>query len=414
MPTRRGWAALAAGLCLWVAARVIGSEDLHMVAVGVTALPVLAAVFVRWNRVRLALQRHLSGIRVFPGTRVVVSLTVENQGEATAPFLLVEDALSPSLGPPARVVVSGIPPGLKETVSYSLLARRRGHYVVGPASTSITDPFGLALIRVRDQAHSELVVYPEVEEIEPWRLGIRGAGAGESTVRQLYRSAAEFYTMREYVTGDDLRRIHWPSVARTGQLMIRQDESTRRSVATLFLDNRNAALGGDGSPGFERAVSVTASIGRALFRGGFAVHFATVDGPGRPVTETNLLEALAEAAPVRTAGIGEALAALRAIGRTDTSLVLVAAPPSDSEVAGISRIGSQFGRKLAVLVYRANPAELPPHPAAELHGRALASRAALQHAGWTVVVIEPDRRLIEAWDTSMRPRGLRAAGLPSS
>jgi uncharacterized protein (DUF58 family) len=414
MPTRRGWAALAAGLCLWVAGRLIGSEDLHMVAVGVTALPLLAAVFVRLNRIQLVLQRHLSGIRVFPGTRVVVSLTVENRGAATAPFLLVEDALSPELGSPARVVVSGIPAGLDQTVSYSLVARRRGKYSIGPTSTSITDPFGLAFVRVRDQARSELVVYPAVEDIEPWRLGIRGAGAGESTVRQLYRSAAEFYTMREYVTGDDLRRIHWPSVARTGQLMIRQDESTRRSVATLFLDNRSPALGGAGSPGFERAVSVTASIGRALFVGGFVVRFATVDAPGRPMTETVLLETLAAAAPARTAGMGAALAALRALGRTDTSLVLVAAPPSESEVAGIARVGSQFGRKLAVLVYPANPAELPPQTAAELHGRVIASRAALQHAGWTVVVVEPDGRLIDAWETSMRPRGLRAAGLPSS
>jgi uncharacterized protein (DUF58 family) len=351
---------------------------------------------------------------VYPGTRVAVSLTVENRGAATAPFLLVEDAISPGLGSPARVVVSGIPAGLNQTVSYSLVARRRGHYAIGPASTSITDPFGLASVRVQDEAHSDLVVYPAVEDIEPWRLGIRGEGAGESTVRQLYRSAAEFYTMREYVTGDDLRRIHWPSVARTGQLMIRQDESTRRSVATLFLDNRSPALGGDGSPGFERAVSVTASIGRALFLGGFVVRFATVDAPGRPMGETALLETLAGTAPARAAGIGDALAALRALGRTDTSLVLVAAPPSESEVAGVARVGSQFGRKLAVLVYPANAADLPPHAAAELHGRALAARAILQRSGWTVVVVEPDGRLIDAWETSIRPRGLRAAGSPSS
>src|SRR5437899_3317308 len=85
-----------------------------------------------------------------------------------------------------------------------------------------------------------------------------------SIAGRLHRSAAEFYTMREYVTGDDLRRIHWPSVARTGQLMIRQDESTRRSSALLFLDSRASALGAYGSPGFERAVSVAATLGRAL------------------------------------------------------------------------------------------------------------------------------------------------------
>jgi uncharacterized protein (DUF58 family) len=414
MPTRRGWAALAAGLCLWVGARFVGSQDLHMVAVGVAALPILAALFVRWNRVRLGIHRHLSAVRVFPGTRVVVTLTVENGGTTTVPFLLLEDELSPTLGPSARVVVSGLPAGFTQSVSYSLIARRRGRYSVGPAATSVTDPFGLARIQVQDPSHSELIVYPAVEDIEPWRLGIRGAGAGESTVRQLYRSAAEFYTMREYITGDDLRRIHWPSVARTGQLMIRQDESTRRSVATLFLDNRSVALGGSGSAGFERAVSVTASIGRALSRGGFVVHFGAVDMPETVVTETRLLERLAEATPVRTRGIGEALSTLRAAGRTDTSLVLVAAPPTEQEVAGIARISTAFGRKLGILVYPANPADLPPHSAAELHGRVLAARGALQHSGWDVVVVEPHRRLIDAWETSVRPRGLRAAGRSSS
>src|SRR5437016_9565302 len=119
---------------------------------------------------------------------------------------------------------------------------------------------------------------------------MHGAGTGESSVRHLQHSAAEFYTMREYVTGDDLRRIHWPSVARTGQLMIRQDETTRRSAATLFLDNRTLALGSVGSPGFERAVSIAATMGRGLLRAGFSVRLSTVDTAPEPMGEETLLE----------------------------------------------------------------------------------------------------------------------------
>ena len=63
MPTRRGFAALAAGLGLYIAARFVGSDDLHMVAVGIVALPFLAAAFVQWNRVRLCIHRHLSTVR---------------------------------------------------------------------------------------------------------------------------------------------------------------------------------------------------------------------------------------------------------------------------------------------------------------------------------------------------------------
>src|SRR5439155_17650979 len=157
--------------------------------------------------------------------------------------------------------------------------RHRGRFTLGPLSILITDPFGLARVRMGNPSTNDLIVYPAVEDLDRWSLSMHGAGAGESSVRQLHRSAAEFYTMREYVTGDDLRRIHWPSVARTGQLMIRQDESSRRSIATVFLDNRNSALGSSGSPAFERGVSVAAIMGRLVIHAGFVTHLGSVDAP---------------------------------------------------------------------------------------------------------------------------------------
>ncbi len=414
MPTRRGWAALAAGLGLYVAARFVGSDDLHMVAVGIVALPFLTAAFVQWNRVRLGIHRHLSAVRVFPGARVNVTLTVENQGLSTTPFLLLEDTLPSSLGRSARLVVTGVPPGGKQRVSYSVVTRQRGRYTLGPLNIQITDPFGLARVRVQTASRNDLIVYPMVEELDRWALGMHGAGAGESTVRQLFRSAAEFYTMREYVTGDDLRRIHWPSVARTGHLMIRQDETTRRSIATVFLDNRSAALGASGSAAFERAVSVTATLGRVLVQAGFAVHFATVDAPAALVSEGALLETLAGAGPVRVRGTGEVLTALRETARGDTSLVFVSSPPMAGEIPALIRAGTAFGRKVAVFVYPVDPSTLPPGQAAELEGRAAAGRGSLQHAGWEVYVLSPEGRLADVWRPSRQPRRLKAAGSSSS
>ena len=67
MPTRRGWAAVAAGLTLWFGARLLGSKDLHMVAAGIIALPILAAVVVRWTHVRISVRRNLSRSGCSPG-----------------------------------------------------------------------------------------------------------------------------------------------------------------------------------------------------------------------------------------------------------------------------------------------------------------------------------------------------------
>jgi uncharacterized protein (DUF58 family) len=268
---------------------------------------------------------------------------------------------------------------------------------VGPLAIYVTDPFGLARTRIEAPTTSEVVVYPEVEDVSAGGMVTQGAGAGESAVRHLYRSTAEFYTMRQYSTGDDLRRIHWPSVARTGELMIRQDESTRRSSATVFLDTRSVALGAYGSPGFERAVSAAATMGRALHRAGFALRFGMVDARAARVTEEQLLETLSGIGPARSNSLGTSLSALRASSPAETTLVLVTAPPFPAEVAMISRVGTAFGRTLAVLVYPTSPSSMPTEAASELEARASSARASLQRAGWEVYVIAPEGRLADVW-----------------
>ncbi|HEX9234716.1 MAG TPA: DUF58 domain-containing protein, partial [Actinomycetota bacterium] len=293
MPTRRGWAAVGAGLSLWIAARIVGSSDLHMLAAGILGLPLIASLYVRFARVRLSIRRHVTPARMFAGGRSIVTLRIGNLGYRTTPFLLLEDALPPELGRPARLVAAAIPPGNDLQVSYALTGHRRGKYHLGPLKIFLSDPFGLAKGRAEATGRTELLVYPHVEELQVSHLLSQGSGSGESTARQLHRSAAEFYTMREYVTGDDLRRIHWPSVARTGHLMIRQDESTRRSTATVFLDNRSEVLGPKGSPAFERAVSAGTSLGLAFIRAGFSVVLATAESTPRSVSEDGLLEAMA-------------------------------------------------------------------------------------------------------------------------
>jgi uncharacterized protein (DUF58 family) len=213
--------------------------------------------------------------------------------------------------------------------------------------------------------------------------------------------------MREYVTGDDLRRIHWPSVARTGQLMIRQDESTRRSAAILLLDTRTNAFGEQGSSGFEAAVSAAGSLGTTLSRSGFTVRFGTTDAPATPVTEEVLLDLLAGISPSRTRTLGAALTGLRAASPADTTLAIITAPPAGAEVATLSRVGTTWGKKVAVLIYPRPLSLLQPEAAIELDGR-----ASLQRSGWTVVIAQPDGKLADAWRKTKTPK-LLAAGSAS-
>jgi uncharacterized protein (DUF58 family) len=412
MPTRRGWAAFGTGFFLWVAARVMGSPDLHMVAAGLIVLPVAALLLVRWGRIKVSVGRSLSAVRVYPGTRVVVTLTVTNDGRSTVPFLLVEDALPAALGKPARLVVTGVPPEQSQAAAYSFVCRQRGRYKIGPATVAATDPFGLAQTRLVATGQNDLIVYPAVEALQPWKLGSQGVGAGESAVRHLHRTAAEFYTMRQYVTGDDLRRIHWPSVAKTGELMIRQDESTRRSWATLFIDNRAGALGMSGSHAFERVVSCGASVARVLARAGFQVTLATADSAPAQVSESALLEFLAGVTMARVSGVADVLTRLRSAGPPDSTIAVVAPLPSPPEVAMLTRVGMAFGRKLAVVVVPMDGSN-GLAAAGEYRLRSEAARAALVRAAWDVYLVSPDGRLAEEWERR-NPRRLRAIASLSS
>ncbi|MFI5053781.1 MAG: DUF58 domain-containing protein, partial [Acidimicrobiia bacterium] len=289
MPSGRGVAAVLAGLAMWLVARIIGSPGLEVIGVGIASLPLIAALFVRFGHQRIAVRRRLSDVRVTPGTRVTVQLEIENRSTAATSFLLLEDRVPPPLGRPARLVVSAIPGRQSQQVAYTVLPQARGRYQLGPLVVDISDPFALVRQRLEFDERDELLVTPEIEDLSGTPDSAFGPNVGASRTRNLLRTGEEYYTMRQYQEGDDLRRIHWPSVARTGALMIRQDESSRRSAGMVFLDSRETALGQAHGAAFERAVSVAATIGVVLSRGGFSLRLATADASPASLSEERFL-----------------------------------------------------------------------------------------------------------------------------
>ena len=238
----------------------------------------------------------------------------------------------------------------------------------------VSDPFALTKLRIGFDQRDDLVVTPEIERLESGPASPFGGASGLSLARHLFRTGEEFYTMRQYQEGDDLRRIHWPSVARTGELMIRQDESTRRASGLVFFDTRTAALGRTHTPAFERGVSVAASIGVLLARRGFVLRLGTTELPAAALSEDRFMDALTGMSHAEVRSMGPALAHLRAGSSPDTSLVFVSAPPVPAEVGPLIRAGAGFGQKLAVLIYPTDPVRLPPERQAQLEGRASQAR----------------------------------------
>ncbi len=397
MLSGRGVTVIVAAFAMWLTARLIGSAGLEVVAIGLAVTPFLATRYLRWTRRRITVRRRLSDVRVVPGTRVAVQIDVENRSTSPTSFILLQDQLPPALGRPARLVVSNVPGRTAQRVSYSVLPQVRGRYRIGPLSIDATDPFTLARRRTEIEDREELLVTPEVEDLSSPPEASMGPSFGAARARQLLRTGEEYYTMRQYQMGDDLRRIHWPSVARTGDLMIRQDEASRRSSGLLFLDNREVSLGQSHGAAFERAVSSVASVGLLLARNGFTLRLATADTPAAVLSEERFLEALAGVLHGGGRSIAPALAHLRAAASAEASLVFVAGPPAPTELPALLRAGTGFGPKLAVLVYPADPASVPPSRRTQLEGRATQARLALTRAGWDCIVLPPSMRLSERW-----------------
>lgn len=408
MLTPRGVAVFVAGLAMWVSARIVGSPGLEVVGIGLAVLPFLAALLARRGRARIAARRRLSDMRVAPGTRVTVWIDVENRTSTPTSFLLLEDQVPATLGRPARLVLSGIPPRSTHRVSYTVLPQVRGRYRLGPLTVDVSDPFALTRLRMEFDEHEDLLVTPEIEDLGVTPDGAAGPSFGASRARQLFRTGEEYYTMRQYQEGDDLRRLHWASVARTGELMIRQDESTRRASGLVFLDNRAAALGQLHTPPFERGVSVAATLGVMLARRGFTLRIATAETPAAPATEDRFLDALAGIAHSPARSIGTALGHLRAGASADTSLVFVGGVPAPGELSSLMRAASGFGPKLAVLIYPTDPTSLPPQRQAELEGRATQARLGLARAGWDCIALPPSMRLNERWHAPQERRLARS------
>src|SRR3546814_20212528 len=122
----------------------------------------------------------------------------------------------------------------------------------------------------------EVTVYPRIDEIQPlpYTTG-HDPLAGARQPNSLGRTGEDFYALRPYVVGDDLRRVHWPSSARHDELLIRQNELPWQGRTTVLLDVRKAAPNGDS---LALAVSVAASVVAATARRHHLVRLVTLNG----------------------------------------------------------------------------------------------------------------------------------------
>jgi uncharacterized protein (DUF58 family) len=417
--TTRGRCLLAAGITLAVCAVVLGQRDLFRAAVFLVVLPLAAVGVVARTRYRLSCRRTLAPARVEAGRPAEVDLVLDNVSRLPSGVLLLEDTLPYSLGGRPRFVLDRVEPQGTRTVGYPVRSDARGRYPVGPLSVRLTDPFGLVELSRAFAAVDELVVHPVVERLPAVRLGGDWAGGGESSARSVAASGTEDISTREYRHGDDLRKVHWKSTARTGELMVRREEQPFQSRATLLLDGRAAAHRGDG-PGssFEWAVAAVASAGTALARAGFALHLLDHAGrdlspAGVPLTEPVLLDVLAGVEHDRADSIVPAATRLRRAG-VDGALVAVLGALDAEQAEALARLRTGSATCIAVLLHTDSWAPTSARGLQASLDRHAATHALLAATGWRVLPVSHGDTLASVWPlaggrTSSAPGARRSA-----
>lgn len=289
MPTRRGVLLLLGAVLLGIAGRVLGLIELYALAAAAAALVGASVASVRWPPVQISASRELRPPRVHAGTSSRVELTMRNQEERRSPPLT---AIDPFGDREARFLLAPLVAGDRRHGAYLLPAERRGVYSLGPLLLERSDAFGLASSRTEVAPVTELTVYPRVDDISPlpYTMG-QDPLAGTDHPTTLGPAGDELYALRAYEVGDDLRRVHWKSTAKLGELMIRQDEMPWQGRATVVLDLRRAV---HTTESLEMAVSAAASIitaswhHRALLRLVTTSGYDTGFGSGRGYTEAIL------------------------------------------------------------------------------------------------------------------------------
>ncbi|WP_460774909.1 DUF58 domain-containing protein [Microbacterium sp. GXF7504] len=200
--------------------------------------------------------------RVVAGDAVTAELRVANVGSGVALPGRVDVPVGEGI---VDVAVPLLRKGAAHTQTIDIPAAHRGIVDVGPARTVRGDPLGILRREIAWQDVHTLYIHPVTTSIPSTATGfVRDLEGNPSTL--VVDADISFHAIREYAPGDSQRQIHWKSTAKTGTLMVRQYEETRRSRMVVVL-----AVGDDeyaDPEQFELAVSAVGSLGVRGIRDG--------------------------------------------------------------------------------------------------------------------------------------------------
>ncbi|MFB7239650.1 MULTISPECIES: DUF58 domain-containing protein [unclassified Streptomyces] len=416
--TTRGRSFLAAGVAAAACAYVLGQADLLRVGLLLATLPLICVLVLHRTRYRVAASRRLTPQRVEAGSEARVQLRMENISKLPTGLLMLQDHVPYMLGPRPRFVLDRVEAGGRREVSYRVRSDLRGRFPLGPLQLRLNDPFGMCELTRSFHAYDTLTVVPRTEALPPVKLVGEASGHGDGHQRSLALAGDDDIIPRAYRHGDDLRRVHWRSTARYGELMVRREEQPQRARCTVLLDTRRIAYQGSGpDSAFEWAVSGAASALVHMLERGYAVRLVTDTGTSVPGDGTEgfagsaqdsaetaglMMDTLAVVDHSEGGSLSRASDLLR--GGGEGLLIAFVGDLDEEQAALTARMRNRTGAAVAFVL----------DSGTWLTGGAVSGAVEdrvrqLREAGWTALAVPPAAKLADLWQQAAGIRAESAA-----
>jgi uncharacterized protein (DUF58 family) len=354
--TRFGIGAAAVGLALAVGGVLAHWVPVAIIGFGAMVLVIGSLLFVL-RRPRLALDRAVEPPKVQKGLPAIAVVHATNQSRRTLPPLTIEQRLG---GTPIRALLPRLRAGESGLRTYRLPTSRRGVYDLGPVELPRADPFGLCRTTQRLGEAQRISVHPRLLTLHQLPTGTSHNLEGPTSDASP-QGTVTFHRLREYVIGDDLRTIHWPSTAHLGKLVVRHNVDTSQPYTVVLTDldpDRYSA------ETFEEAIDVTASLVTSLSVGKSPVQLRLSNGDrlgGATYRDPGpIIDYLTEIQPNEQGSMTAQLVLLRR-DRGGTALVVITGQIDLEALPMIAALRRRFDRVIVVsLVER--PIRIPVHP----------------------------------------------------
>ena len=261
MLTPRGRLIIALGFGVYVAAWAFGSKPLYPVATGLLLAVCVAWVWVRLSDRPFRVKHDLSDREHVEGDDVAVVADLESTGSVLAASVTLTERVG-LLGEQRQLLKRS---GRRLRARYVLERVPRGRYAFEDVHLELADPFGLARAVVQLPTPGALLVYPRLVRLGSLFSESRARSHDGQRLLLRRQTGFELHSVREYEQGESLRRVHWPSTARRGQLMVKELEDSPRDEIAVLVDADSSAVVGET---FEVQIRAAGSILDAYVRRG--------------------------------------------------------------------------------------------------------------------------------------------------